>query len=129
MKQNFFEEFEFTCRCGCNQAKMNLDFLSRINSLRETHNKPMNILVGYRCQDAEKSPGCGLHEIHNYGKAVDVMIPNHEDAYELMHAAIAHGFGGIGAMLHGPKTEQWIHLDMCEGTVLIPRPRFWTHSK
>jgi len=115
-----FAASEFKCR-HCGKVDMKPEFMSLLQQLRTTYNKPMIISSGYRCPDhpieARKSkPGA-----HASGQAADVAVQG-TDAYEVLKIAFALGFSGIGVQQKGGG--RFIHLDTLRSP---PRPNVWSY--
>jgi uncharacterized protein YcbK (DUF882 family) len=103
-----FSEPEFRCR-HCGVAKMQPEFLGRLQALRDVYKRPMPVTSGYRCPDhpiekAKPEPG-----MHATGLAADIGVQG-ADAHELMRLAFHLGFTGIGVQQKG--TGRFIHLDL-----------------
>lgn len=114
-----FSMAELQCRC-CGQMKMTPGFMTRLEQLRITHAKPMRITSAYRCPDYNaKISKTGAHGPHTTGMAIDVLVSGYE-AWELVHAAVGHGFAGFGIKQHGEHKKRFIHLDLLQ-------PRIWTY--
>jgi zinc D-Ala-D-Ala carboxypeptidase len=116
----YFSESEFACR-HCGQARMDQQFLDRVNELRERVGFPLKISSGYRCPEhpieAKKSePGA-----HTTGMAADVAVHG-ALAHSLLAEAMAMGFKGIGVQQKG--TGRFIHLDDWENP---NRPTVWSY--
>ncbi len=124
----FFEEHEFKCGCGCNNADMDAAFLKVLDHIRAEFGKPMIISSGYRCANHEAEarkakPGTGAHST---GKACDVVIAG-SAAYELLGIIVDKiEITGIGVNQRGAWDKRFIHLDTVEAGVL-PRPNLWSY--
>ena len=102
-------------------------FMKRVEALRETHNKPMIVTSAYRCPEHNSRVSkTGAHGPHTTGMAIDIQASG-EDACELLHAAIGHGFSGFGIKQHGSHDTRFIHLDTLRRSKGCPRPRVWTY--
>ena len=102
-------------------------FMNRLEELRLTHNKPLRLTSAYRCPNHNgKVSRTGRNGPHTTGMAVDIQIAG-EDAFELVHAAIGHGFSGLGIKQHGAYERRYIHLDTIRRDSGAPRPRIWTY--
>lgn len=113
-----FSRYEFTCRCGCGLADMQPRFMERLQALRETYGKPMQITSGYRCprhpvERAKPMPG-----MHSTGLAADIGVQG-APAVELLKLALNAGFTGIGVQQKG--TGRYLHLD------LRAEPAIWSY--
>jgi hypothetical protein len=111
--KNFTKE-ELSCSC-CNEQNPNLEFrelMDIVQEMREELGFPFEVSSAYRCENhhieaAKDKPG--MHSI----AAIDIRVHS-ERAYDLMEAAIAKGFTGIGFSQKGDHKYRFIHLDMRE---------------
>ena len=53
----FFKKAELRCRCGCDEAKMDGKFLSKLDTLRSRYGKPIVLSSAYRCTKHNESHG------------------------------------------------------------------------
>lgn len=118
-----FSEPEF--RCGhTGIAKMNPDFMERLQKLREMYGLPMVVSSGYRhethpIEAAKKEPGA-----HASGRACDIAVSG-ANALELVYLALECGFTGIGVQQKG--SGRFIHLDDLPSKKGRPRPWLWSY--
>lgn len=120
----YFSEDEMRCKCGCEQALMDYEFMKKLTFLRECYDKPMIVSSGYRCAqhpvEAKKvNPGS-----HSTGKAVDIAVSG-DAAYTLLKMALQAGFMGIGVQQKG--SGRFIHLDMGSAVDGLSRPNVWSY--
>jgi len=120
---NFSKE-EFDCKhTGKNEMKHS--FMSKLQTLRTTYNKPLRITSGYRDYahpvEAKKPRKNGAHPT---GLAVDIAV-DRKEAYEVLKLAMQIGFTGIGFQQKGGG--RFIHLDTIEDNELQPRPSIWSY--
>jgi len=116
-----FTEAEMRCRCGCQRADMDPDFMYSLQKVRVAYGLPMPITSGFRCPDYDMSiGGAGVHPT---GQAADIAVSG-TPVYHLLGIAIQQ-MRGIGLKQHGPHTSRFIHLDTTYGPM---RPRIWTYS-
>lgn len=116
-----FSMVELQCRC-CGQMGMDPGFMNRLEQLRVIYAKPMIITSAYRCPAYNsKISTTGKNGPHTTGMAVDILVCGYE-AWELLYAAIGHGFAGYGLKQHGKHSKRFIHLDLLQ-------PRLWTYPK
>lgn len=121
-----FSHNELQCKCGCGQAKMDEDFLARLEDLRVAFAKPLVVTSGYRCPDHNaRVSGTGSKGPHTTGKAVDVLITG-ADAYNILLLALSLNFSGIGVSQRGEHGARFIHLDNLSFPE-YPRPRVWSY--
>jgi|TARA_R110000765_G_scaffold393913_2_gene487337 uncharacterized protein YcbK (DUF882 family) len=112
-KYAYFDIAEFDCsQSGCN--KMEPAFLEKLDELREIVGWSFQITSGYRdlSHSAEvNKPGGGGY--HTKGIACDVRVHSGKQKHELIKAAMAHGWTGIGV------AKTFIHLDTREDTPVV----------
>jgi len=99
-----------------NPDKMRLDFLNRLDELRERCNFPFIINSDYRApshpiEAAKSSPG-----EHSAGHAVDIKVSNAVQRRKLVKCALEMGFNGIGV------SKTFVHIDDRDST-----PVMWTY--
>jgi zinc D-Ala-D-Ala carboxypeptidase len=120
----YFSQAELQCRCGCEQAKMQPEFMQKLIALREYLNFPLPVTSAYRCaKHNQVVSSTGVNGPHTTGRAVDIAISG-EKAFVLMTAAKQFGFTGIGMKQHGPHGSRYVHLD----DLTIARPMVWTYA-
>lgn len=122
MKWRYFQRSEFACKCGCSANRIDDEFVSKLDELRDRVGFPMIVTSGYRCpaHNARVSP-TGPNGPHTTGRAVDIRA-NGQQAHALMKAAFELGLTGIGVKQHGGA--RFVHLDDLE---LAPRPNVWSY--
>jgi uncharacterized protein YcbK (DUF882 family) len=120
----YFSYDEMKCKCGCNQAPMDQQLMTTLDSIREAMGKPLIISSGYRCPnhpiEAKKSkPGA-----HATGKAADLAVER-EDAYKVLMAALFMDIKRIGVQQKG--SGRFIHLDTAGAEDGFPTPTVWSY--
>ena len=115
---NYFEDKELRCKCGCNQLKFDAEFKNTLNEIRHELGKPMYISSGYRCEKHNKEVGGKPGSAHTKGKGADVVCENSVDRFNLIRIAIKAGIKRIGV------SSKFIHLDNDESK---PYPVIWTY--
>jgi len=118
----YFSKAELQCKCGCEQAPMDSQFLMMLDELREKLNKPLRVSSGFRCPSHNsKVSGTGETGPHTTGMAIDLAV-NRTFAYEVLKIAMSMGFTGIGVKQKGGG--RFLHLDtITEGL----RPTIWSY--
>ena len=117
-----FKHEEFACPC-CNKQNIHHSFVDRLQRLRNTYGKPMQITSGFRCQEYDEK--LGGKKAHQSGHAADMLIPG-SDIYHFLNLAYQHGFTGIGVKAHGDV--RFVHLDDLQHAEWTDkRPFFWTY--
>ena len=111
----YFSTSEFDCQ-HTGENRMEQDFLSKLDSLREACGFPFVITSGYRSPDHPIEAVKEIPGTHAQGIAADIKITNSAQRYTLIREALAHGFTGLGV------AGDFIHVDT-RGTV----PVIWTY--
>lgn len=106
-----FEQYEFTCKCGCNKTVVQKSLIDRLEKLYNVMNASKIIIIsGYRCPTHSVSVGGYSNDAHTLGFAVDCTVYDQNDkpysVETVAYYADKLGFGGIG-MMNGNS----IHLD------------------
>ena len=115
-----FKAGEFNCsHCGKNE--MQLEFMLKLQALRNAYGKPMRITSGYRCKDHPIEAKKAQPGAHASGCACDIGVEG-ADAHRLLGLAWAAGFTGVGVQQKG--TGRFIHLDTLKGPM---RPTVWSY--
>lgn len=126
MTRSFWPDFtleELTCRCGCGQALMDPAFMEKLEALRRQLGFPLPVTSGYRCPAHNLAVAdSGADGPHTTGKAVDIGV-SRVRATQLVAAALAAGFAGVGVKQHGPESGRMVHLDMTDR----PEQILWTY--
>jgi len=104
-KLKYFTKEEFDCKhTGHNE--MQLEFMEKLDELRELCGFPFIITSGYRDPshpaEASKTTKGGQHTL---GRAADIGVSNGADRRILVENAISLGFNGIGV------ARGFIHVD------------------
>lgn len=109
--KNYFTDKELQCPC-CKVAKMDTDFMQKLNNARALVTFPWHINSGYRCPKHNKELQSKSTN-HTNGQAVDIRCANRTNRYFLVKALLIAGMRGIGI---GPT---FVHADTNrEGSVL-----------
>lgn len=115
-EQSKFTTDEFKCRCGCGFGSKEEDIdarlIQKLNMIRRLLDKPMNVVSGARCKEYNKKEG-GVpdsahlpHEATGQCRAVDVLMTNSLERFNLIDLALKVGFKRIGI------ADTFIHLDV-----------------
>lgn len=118
----WFRQREFLCAC-CGVERMALDFMRKLDDLRDALGFPLLVTSGWRCQAHNSKIGGSLYGPHTQGRAADILIEL-EPAYRLVSNALRMGFTGIGMYQKGTG-PRYVHLDIAAAP--IQRPRIWTY--
>ena len=111
----YFSTSEFDCQ-HTGENRMEQDFLSKLDALREACGFPFVITSGYRSPDHPIEAVKEIPGTHAQGIAADIKITNSAQRYTIIREALAHGFTGLGV------AGDFIHVDT-RGTV----PVIWTY--
>ena len=111
----YFSTSEFDCK-HTGENRMEQDFLSKLDALREACGFPFVITSGYRSPDHPIEAVKEIPGTHAQGIAADIKITNSAQRYTIIREALAHGFTGLGV------AGDFIHVDT-RGTV----PVIWTY--
>ena len=123
-KSKYFSFDEMKCKCGCDQAPMDQEFMVLLDNIRESLAKPLIISSGYRCPnhpiEAKKAkPGA-----HATGKAADIAVAG-VDAQRVLLAAMLLDVNRLGVQQKG--TGRFIHVDTCTEEDGLPSPAIWSY--
>ena len=123
-ESKYFSYDEMKCKCGCDQAPMDQNFMHMLDSIREHYGKPIIISSGYRCPahpiEAKKAkPGS-----HTTGKAADLAVSG-GDAMQIMGLALLSDIRRVGVQQKGEG--RFIHLDICDEEDGFPTPALWSY--
>lgn len=125
-----FSPSEFACQCGkcpSDGTEMSLDFVSKLDDLRERMGFPFIVTSGYRCPAHNQAVSTtGPDGPHTTGRAVDLHLYGVQAHQLLRHSILGGWFSGIGFNQRGPDNERFIHLDDLEESH-HPRPWVWTY--
>ena len=118
-----FTKEEFDCK-ETGENEMRPEFMDALHRLRIAYGKPMVVTSGYRSPRHSIEARKYKAGAHAKGIACDVAVSG-DNAMELLHLALAHGFSGVGVNQKG--SSRFIHLDL--GTVAdgLPRPNIWSY--
>jgi len=123
MSFKYFTELELRCS-HCNKEGMNIDFMEKIEALRERMGFPFIVTSGYRCSQHPIEIEKYTVGAHVTGRAIDVSVYG-ENAYKLLRGALKAGFTGIGVNQKGGA--RFIHIDDIEKSPERPRPWVWSY--
>ena len=119
-----FKPQEFACKADGSLIVVPA-FMDRLQRLRHDLEFPFPIMSGYRTPAYNASVSTtGLTGPHTTGRAVDIRVSG-KQAFDILEAAPAFGFSGLGVKQHGPFAGRFLHLDDLDGDV---RPRIWSYA-
>ena len=119
----YFTAAELKCS-HCNKEGMNINFMKKIEALREELGFPFIVTSGYRCTKHPIEIEKYTVGAHTTGRAIDVSVYG-ENAYKLLRGALKAGFTGIGVNQKGGA--RFIHIDDIEKSPERPRPWVWSY--
>ena len=123
-----FTPSEFACRCdrcGSDGTEMQIDFVFKLDDLRERVGVPFRISSGYRCPAYNNQiSSTGKNGPHTTGRAADIAMSGVMVHRIVMQSALGGWMTGIGLNQKGPWEKRFIHLDDLAGE---NRPRVWTY--
>jgi len=124
MEYEFFKETELRCKCECNRADMNADFMESLIDLRRALRIPFVLTSAFRCPEYNnKVSGTGTGGPHTLGRAVDIKVYGAR-AFYIVSLAHSYGFTGIGVSQKGNQDGRFIHLDNLDWSI---RPWVWSY--
>ena len=113
-----FKLDEFKCPC-CGQAKMDANFLVRLDQMRDQANVPFVINSGYRCREYNQSIDGASNSAHLRGRAADIRAIDSPTRFRVLESALAGGFTRIGV------GSTFIHVDSDD---TLPQCVSWTYD-
>ena len=114
----YFKEDEFKCR-HCGLARMDHDFVDKLDTVRGIVQFPLRVSSGYRCPVHNKAVSTtGETGPHTTGMAADILLSGPK-AREFLTIAVKF-FPGIGISQKGPLMQRFIHVDDLES-------RLWSY--
>ena len=119
----YFSFDELKCKCGCERAEMDDNFMTRLDAMRWKYNHPITLNSAYRCPEHNKNEGGVDDSPHVRGLSVDARVSG-EDAHRLLKIALDFDFQGIGVSQKGEHGKRFIHIDDSQGAT---RPWVWSY--
>lgn len=89
-------EFDSPDSPGSGASGMSLEFVRKLDKLREAVKKPLTIKSGFRTQEHNAKVGGVDSSSHESGRAVDVAALSSGTRYAIMEAALRIGFRRVG---------------------------------
>ena len=116
----FFNPWEFECKCGCGLGVEQMDavFLRRLDRARKLAGVPFHLTSAIRCTKHNELEGGRPTSSHLTGFAVDIAVVSSASRYEIRDALISVGFTRFGtgkAFLHvdsdpdKPNRVEWVY--------------------
>lgn len=103
---NYFNDDEFACKCGCKLMNIDSTFKGMLNVARHFATVPFIINSGTRCEAHNKAVGGKHSSSHLKGLAVDIKCNTSHDRHTILTALRQSGFTRIGI------DKDFIHVDM-----------------
>ena len=100
----YFKLEDFNCQ-ETGENEMCIDFIHRLDELREACGFPFIITSGYRSPNHSIEKRKEKVGTHAKGIASDIKVTNRKQKYKIVKEAIKMGFGGIGI------ANTFIHVD------------------
>lgn len=122
----YFADSEFLCKDSCGEGidKMDLDFVEKLDMLRQFLGFPFVLTSAYRCPTQNvKVSDTGPSGPHTTGHAVDIKAEGAQ-ALAIVRDAPHFGFSGVGVQEKGEG--RFIHLDDLTPPK-FPRPTIWSY--
>lgn len=107
-----FKPEDFTCKCGCGEAKASTDLIVKLQKARTTAGFPFVVNSAYRCEAHNKKVGGATSSRHLTGEAVDIGCTDSVKRMKLVAIGIEH-FTGIG--VH----KSFVHFDVRTDTPVL----------
>lgn len=103
-----FVSTEFDCKCGayCNETKIDLDMVTKLQLVRDYFGCALIPTSGFRCPTHNQNVGGGKASYHMKGMACDFIIPGHSPS-EVAKVCESVGFKGIGCYIK----RDFVHVD------------------
>lgn len=122
----YFKDTELKCKCGtCGSTggEMDLEFMRKLDSIREKCGFPLVVTSAYRCpKHNELTSSTGLSGPHTTGRAIDIAVDRGK-AYTFLFWSLTMGMKGVGLSQKGEN--RFIHVDDLDDRQ--PRPTIWTY--
>jgi len=120
-----FDEWEFTCKCGCGRTEMDAEYVLLLDELRERTGVGFTVTSGYRCPTHDAAiGGAGVHPT---GKGADIALSG-DKVWEAVTHARKLGFMGCGLKQHGHHSGRFMHFDTMPNELTRPRKWLWTYA-
>lgn len=113
-----FDRSEFACQCGCGFDRVEPDFITMLQQVRDALGVPVRVNSGCRCQQHNDDVGGVPHSAHMRGRAADIAVWDSEYRWQLVSHALEVGFKRIGI------GKTFVHLD---NDPFLPQPRMWEY--
>ena len=108
----YFSKKEFDCQHTGNNL-MKLEFLRKLEELRDLCGFPFVITSGYRDPKHPIEAKKAILGTHAQGIAADIKIGYGGDRRKLVEKALELGFGGVGV------AKDFVHVDIREGLPVL----------
>lgn len=110
----FFTRGELKCKCGRSDCSglpfltnENMFFLRQIAEVRRIFGVPLIVNSYFRCSN---HPVYKSNSAHSFAMAID-LSPRKKTVHDLYFLAEKFNFFGIGIQTHGPRQNQFLHVD------------------
>jgi uncharacterized protein YcbK (DUF882 family) len=112
MTLKYFTLSEFNCK-ETGENRMNMEFLEKLDKLREACGFPFSITSGYRSPQHSIERKKSTPGTHTLGIAADIIVADGSQRFIITEQAIALGFSGIGV------ADDFIHVDTRKTTPVL----------
>lgn len=105
-QSKYFREGEFRqCDPPCDMEDMDVNFLKKLDEIREKAGIPLVLNCAYRSRQHDLSKGRSGNSAHTRGKAADVRCTTSANRFKIVAACLACGITRIGI------GKTFIHID------------------
>lgn len=111
-KLRYFDISEFDCQ-HTGENRMDLDFLVKLDALRDACGFPFRITSGYRDPSHPVEAKKKKSGTHSQGIAADIAVADGSQRYILVTEALRLGFTGVGV------ARGFVHVDVRETTPVL----------
>jgi len=104
LTKNFHRD-EFACKCGCGLNDISTLLVAKLQDVRESLGKPIQINSGLRCPQQNEDAGSNAFSPHLYGFAADIKCENSTDRSAML-PLLLRKFRRVGI------GKDFIHVDV-----------------
>lgn len=108
-EKSFFQNSEFTCKCGCGVNGVSPELVKKLNIARHIAGVPFVIRSGYRCTKHNANVGGVPNSSHTNGSAVDIVCNTDYDRFRIILGLLVAGFQRLGI------SADFVHADIDAG--------------
>ena len=104
--KSYFTHDELACN-HCNESKMDMDFIRKLNWARHLAAVPFQVTSGYRCPEHNENVGGAANSSHVRGNGIDLFPKDNHHRFRMVTALLTVGFQRI--RIYSEKGH--IHVD------------------